>query len=56
VKRYCAVAAAAHALGHGVVDVLLVPEVVRHMARDEVVLRYKRKEPSPTQGVSAQSD
>ena len=49
-----AVAAAAHALGHRVEHVLLVPEVIRHVASDQVVLRHKREKPSTTQGISEQ--
>ena len=46
------VAAAAHALGHGVVDILLVPEVVRHVARNQVMLWYEGKESASAQRVS----
>ena len=47
-----AVAAAAHPLRHGVEDVLLVPEVIRHVAGYQVVLGNKREEAAPAQRVS----
>ena len=52
VERDGAVTAAAHALGHRVEHVLLVPEVVRHVARYQVVLGHEREKPSSTQGIS----
>ena len=52
VKGYGTIAAAAHALGHRVVDVLLVPEVVRHVAGDQMMLRHEGKESAPAQRVS----
>ena len=52
VEGYGAVAAAAHPLYNRVVDVLLVPEVVRHVARNEVVLRHEGKESASSEGVS----
>ena len=52
VEGYGAVAAAAHPLYNRVVDVLLVPEVVRHVARNEVVLRHEGKKSASSEGVS----
>ena len=45
-KGYGTVAAAAHAQLCGVEHVLLVPEVVVHMAGHQVVLRHKREKPA----------
>ena len=46
-----AVAAAAHPLRHGVEDVLLVPEVIRHVASYQVVLGHKREKSAASEGV-----
>ena len=51
-ERDGTVAAAAHPLHHRVVHVLLVPEVVGHVSRDEVVLGNKREKSTAPQRVS----
>jgi hypothetical protein len=53
VERNGTVAAAAHALRHGIIDVLLVPEIVRHVAGDEMVLRYEGEESTAAQRIPA---
>ena len=47
-----AVTAAGHALLHRVEDVLLVPEIIRHVSRYQVVLRNEREEAAAPQRVS----